>query len=252
MPKKSKLYGWQCSECDKGSSSEEEIMEITEGQGQRKKRLAAAKALAASQHNSDAENDFWEQQITPQVLPKEPMNRNDNAEDVSHPHDNDVEILKENLIASTSSKTIDKEERRRKRKLEKKERKKKRKEMKKKRKEQEKAAAADENESDDCEIIEENGQVIVNIKPKPIKLKIKTPTEVNHLNNGKVKDQRTHCDACDSNGENGNLVRCDECQRCFHFWCLDPPVKKSPKVAGYGWNCKDCSPSDVDSDWHLD
>ena len=48
-------------------------------------------------------------------------------------------------------------------------------------------------------------------------------------------------------------VRCDECKKCYHFDCLVPPVKKSPKVAGWSWHCIDCDPSDAeDSDWHLD
>ena len=66
------------------------------------------------------------------------------------------------------------------------------------------------------------------------------------------RDVRTQCDKCDGPGSNGNLVRCDECRRCYHFSCLIPPVKKSPKVAGYSWHCVDCDPSDRDSDWHLD
>ena len=45
--------------------------------------------------------------------------------------------------------------------------------------------------------------------------------------------------------------RCDECDKCYHFECLHPPVKKSPKVAGYSWACSDCAPSDVDTDWHI-
>ena len=68
----------------------------------------------------------------------------------------------------------------------------------------------------------------------------------------KVKDVRTRCDVCQREGSNENLVRCDVCKKCFHFKCLLPPVKKSPKVAGYSWHCNDCDPSDRDSDWHLD
>ena len=64
--------------------------------------------------------------------------------------------------------------------------------------------------------------------------------------------KRTRCDVCGQEGSNENLVRCDVCKKCFHFLCLLPPVKKSPKVAGYSWHCNDCDPSDRDSDWHLD
>lgn len=36
---------------------------------------------------------------------------------------------------------------------------------------------------------------------------------------------------------------CDECQRVFHFGCLDPPLKKTPKQRGYSWHCAECDPS---------
>lgn len=38
-------------------------------------------------------------------------------------------------------------------------------------------------------------------------------------------------------------LRCDECQLCYHFGCLDPPLKKSPKQTGYGWICQECDTS---------
>lgn len=37
--------------------------------------------------------------------------------------------------------------------------------------------------------------------------------------------------------------RCDECRKGYHFTCLDPPVKKSPKRRGYSWHCADCDPT---------
>jgi len=70
----------------------------------------------------------------------------------------------------------------------------------------------------------------------------KTPTQ---------RDTRTHCDKCNTEGNNLNLVRCDKCLKCYHFHCLEPPVKKSPKIRGYGWHCFDCD-EEVDLDWHLD
>ncbi|KAK2829962.1 hypothetical protein Q5P01_017893 [Channa striata] len=38
-------------------------------------------------------------------------------------------------------------------------------------------------------------------------------------------------------------LRCDECRLCYHFGCLDPPLKKSPKQTGYGWICQECDTS---------
>ena len=43
----------------------------------------------------------------------------------------------------------------------------------------------------------------------------------------------------------GLNCRCDECLLSYHFYCLDPPVKKSPKVRGYAWHCEACDPTDL-------
>ncbi|XP_076864638.1 PHD finger protein 14 isoform X3 [Brachyhypopomus gauderio] len=59
----------------------------------------------------------------------------------------------------------------------------------------------------------------------------------------KADDTRTECASCKGPGDNENLVRCDECQLCYHFGCLDPPLKKSPKQTGYGWICQECDTS---------
>ncbi len=48
MPKKSKLYGWQCSECDRSSGDEDEKSAARDPEAPRKKRQAAARALLAS------------------------------------------------------------------------------------------------------------------------------------------------------------------------------------------------------------
>ncbi|KAM8967115.1 PHD finger protein 14 [Pelodytes ibericus] len=56
----------------------------------------------------------------------------------------------------------------------------------------------------------------------------------------KSEDLRTECASCKGIGDNENLVRCDECRLCYHFGCLDPPLKKSPKQTGYGWICQEC------------
>ncbi|XP_046982478.1 PHD finger protein 14 isoform X2 [Schistocerca americana] len=61
-------------------------------------------------------------------------------------------------------------------------------------------------------------------------------------------DVMTRCDVCGGPGSNQNLVRCDECLKCFHFTCLDPPVKKSPKRRGYSWHCADCDPTEASCD----
>ncbi|XP_077997010.1 PHD finger protein 14-like [Glandiceps talaboti] len=59
-------------------------------------------------------------------------------------------------------------------------------------------------------------------------------------------DKRTECDTCHQSGDNSTLVRCDECKKCYHFGCLDPPCKKSPKQAGYMWLCEECDSTPTD------
>ncbi|XP_078519921.1 PHD finger protein 14 isoform X10 [Lissotriton helveticus] len=64
----------------------------------------------------------------------------------------------------------------------------------------------------------------------------------------KSDDLRTECATCKGIGDNENLVRCDECLLCYHFGCLDPPLKKSPKQTGYGWICQECDSSSSKED----
>ncbi|KAM3823467.1 PHD finger protein 14 isoform 4-T7 [Vipera latastei] len=64
----------------------------------------------------------------------------------------------------------------------------------------------------------------------------------------KSEDLRTECATCKGTGDNENLVRCDECRLCYHFGCLDPPLKKSPKQTGYGWICQECDSSSSKED----
>ncbi|XP_061738613.1 PHD finger protein 14 isoform X4 [Nerophis ophidion] len=63
------------------------------------------------------------------------------------------------------------------------------------------------------------------------------------LKKPKADDSRTECTTCKGPGDNDNLVRCDECHLCYHFGCLDPPLKKSPKQTGYAWICQECDAS---------
>ncbi|XP_065839286.1 PHD finger protein 14-like [Oscarella lobularis] len=70
----------------------------------------------------------------------------------------------------------------------------------------------------------------------------------------KLKDVRTQCVKCGQSGTNQTLVRCDDCRKCYHFQCLEPPRKTTPKVAGYKWFCINCIPmsdEEVDNSWEL-
>lgn len=333
MPKKSKQYGWSCSECYPDSSSDEEAKLIraseelannTEGPNggkartQRRRRVAASKALLAnSTNNSDFDDDiFFLDEIPPAVVKKaakvtkrktsaKKLPNGQNKPTISAPSDSasipaavptddtlalpssskywqpkesvlsaPINIsLQDDLIAKAAAKA----ERKRLKKAEKERRKAEKREKKRQMKMMEEEEEGDDDD-DDVEIVEdENGQCTVRIKPKPIKLTIKTgltngssasagiaeealedveasppPSKKRRKRTHISPDTRTKCDKCQEEGSNVDLVRCDECKRCYHFGCLTPPLKKSPKVTGYGWHCNECDPSDVDTDWHLD
>ncbi|CAH0548773.1 unnamed protein product [Brassicogethes aeneus] len=51
------------------------------------------------------------------------------------------------------------------------------------------------------------------------------------------------CDVCRLEGAANLTVRCDDCQKSYHFTCLEPPLKKTPKKRGYSWHCADCDPT---------
>jgi hypothetical protein len=190
---------------------------------------------------------------------------------------NGLEVAKADLIAKAEAKA----ERKRQKKVEKARRKAERKKQKLLETANEQHPPPPQNggqeDDSDIEILEdENGVCTVQIKPKPIKLTIKTGINGSSLPDGgeeqhdddeepseakrprrstplpAPKDVRRQCDKCETPGGNINLVRCDECKRCYHFGCLNPPLKKNPKVPGYGWHCNECDPSDRDSDWNLD
>ncbi|XP_055680624.1 PHD finger protein 14 isoform X2 [Lutzomyia longipalpis] len=55
------------------------------------------------------------------------------------------------------------------------------------------------------------------------------------------------CDVCCQPGTPQNLVICDECRKSYHFTCLEPPLKKTPKRRGYSWHCADCDPTDIET-----
>ncbi|KAJ2952219.1 hypothetical protein O0L34_g4497 [Tuta absoluta] len=56
----------------------------------------------------------------------------------------------------------------------------------------------------------------------------------------------TQCDVCNQPGNNSNIVRCDECNKRYHFTCLEPPLNKNPKKRGYSWHCAECDPTDLE------
>lgn len=73
-------------------------------------------------------------------------------------------------------------------------------------------------------------QLIASASTTPV---IESQTAVNALNKS-LPLPNQFCD----------VVLCDDCQKNYHFHCLIPPLKKTPKKRGYAWHCADCDPTD--------
>ncbi|CAG9807760.1 unnamed protein product [Chironomus riparius] len=67
---------------------------------------------------------------------------------------------------------------------------------------------------------------------------------ITNLNKSLPLPNQVSCDVCNAAGSSQNLVKCDDCQKNYHFQCLIPPLKKTPKKRGYSWHCADCDPTD--------
>ncbi|XP_045469446.1 PHD finger protein 14 isoform X2 [Harmonia axyridis] len=63
------------------------------------------------------------------------------------------------------------------------------------------------------------------------------------MNKAEKKSTESHCHVCAEEARSNESVKCDECLNLYHFLCLDPPLKKTPKRRGYSWHCADCDPT---------
>jgi len=52
------------------------------------------------------------------------------------------------------------------------------------------------------------------------------------------------CYSCTKPDLKKNMVTCDKCAQDFHFMCLTPPLKYSPRRRNYAWYCSTCDDSD--------
>ncbi|XP_058816944.1 PHD finger protein 14 [Topomyia yanbarensis] len=82
---------------------------------------------------------------------------------------------------------------------------------------------------------------------RPSRLSINTSSGNNTSGPSAAASSSSMCDVCRTPGTQNNIVQCDECFKNYHFGCLDPPVKKSPKRRGYSWHCADCDPTDTEN-----
>ncbi|XP_034473380.1 PHD finger protein 14 isoform X2 [Drosophila innubila] len=79
-------------------------------------------------------------------------------------------------------------------------------------------------------------------KSSPRKQRVGRP----RISNPKVNVEISCC-VCTESGKANQVVTCDECHKHYHFACLEPPLKKSPKIRGYSWHCADCDPTDEEA-----
>ncbi|OWF35696.1 PHD finger protein 14 [Mizuhopecten yessoensis] len=92
---------------------------------------------------------------------------------------------------------------------------------------------------------------ILKTEPMPeASFKLSQPPPAKKQKGGKEEHFRGElmCAVCNGLGDYTNTVSCDECKLSYHFGCLDPPAKKSPKQRGYSWHCEACDPTDNSGD----
>lgn len=93
----------------------------------------------------------------------------------------------------------------------------------------------------------ENAPVIETLLSTPINRQPKARGSTGSMKGARADlPPLTECDVCSQPGDNTNLVRCDECNKRYHFTCLEPPLNKNPKKRGYSWHCADCDPTDIE------
>jgi hypothetical protein len=46
------------------------------------------------------------------------------------------------------------------------------------------------------------------------------------------------CEACNGTDQEDKLIVCDSCDRCYHMFCLNPPLEELPQG---GWRCSECN-----------
>ncbi|XP_046570377.1 PHD finger protein 14-like isoform X6 [Haliotis rubra] len=217
MPKKTKLQGWQCSECV--SSSSDESVEKSNV------NVDAPRRLRETIKQPQKFVNMQRLEMLKYSLQKEKRNKSKNAKRSSS-----------SSSSSRRKKTVEQE------------------------KQEEEVESVPtptpapdpdpepepEPELDlDLEEPEPESEQEPVLEPPPKKPKM-TPTTSAPKKPKPTKEdeQRNVCVVCNQPGSNSNLVSCDECQLCYHFQCLNPPTRKSPKPRGYTWHCEACDPTD--------
>ncbi|XP_054264804.1 PHD finger protein 14 [Macrosteles quadrilineatus] len=213
MPKKTKVMGWQCSECDKSSSDSDP----DEVDMDARRKMRHLKVLESSYFKACKAAIMKDTKKIPekQMLDsakKAPRKKNGKKRKRSHSFNSSrnsnlqkvkrQRVTTNNLIATlnTSHKVVD--------------------------------VSSSETMIKETEVEVDSNSNSVTL-PGLSKAKVKTELQI-------------MCNNCQQMGTKANIVTCDDCMKSYHFLCLNPPVKKSPKGRGYSWHCTECDPTESD------
>nr|CAI5850707.1 unnamed protein product [Callosobruchus analis] len=284
LPKKSKLYGWQCSECDKTSDSETEQVKTP-----RRSRTGRFKSFSSGGGGgTQDEVDSISLPSSPPKLKIKPMEEDNQDEGMPHRSSQHLHrrmSLPTNEVSSTGTGSqlqvvlnpsilcdgVSSHKSAKKRRREKhrnrcangdgyspglegfpfKEHKRKRKK---------KSFDLDDELPHPRITIKEGVDGTVAVAGPSITTAASRPSRISRGSTGTRSPPRAGpkasprkgggtgdtCDVCGEAGSINDSVKCDECQKYYHFSCLDPPLKKSPKKRGYSWHCADCDPTGSD------
>ncbi|XP_065206479.1 PHD finger protein 14 isoform X2 [Planococcus citri] len=242
MPKKTKLMGWQCSECDKNSSSSD--IEHVDTEAPRKLRRSSKErgdfkndtSESSARNSFDAGEPVEIRKIKKHKREKHRLRYPDGIENIQIPVEKHHSRKRKHRSPDHSSEN-EPERPRQGIKL---------------------FIKSVPNSSGQANFVATQSSSTSTFVSKTEEY-VKTPPNLKNIADipiavptPKSKPSKSpspeNCDTCQTVGTNANMVRCDECSKSFHFTCLDPPVKKSPKVRGYSWHCANCDPTETDSD----
>ncbi|XP_026817190.1 PHD finger protein 14-like isoform X1 [Rhopalosiphum maidis] len=238
MPKKTKLFGWQCSDCENSNSFSEQ--QIIDKNAPRQLRCGGKKQSISDNHKSSSFigndlqdfNNSTKQYKMPNGQKKDKKHEQNKKKDSNKIITNQVKAHKRKHKYDEDNNTS-------------------------------KLEPSDNLTQHGIKLFIKTVPSTSGVKTTSSKLLIGSPADTTLHTSKITKPEKSitplrististdimltpKCKACHTTGTRATMVQCDECSEYFHFFCLDPPVKKTPKVIGYSWHCEECDPTDSD------